>query len=189
MKPAAERRGARVHQRLCLPPLSTPPLSTPPLGPCCCLRLLQVIAAYLLAALGGNAAPGEADIKKILSSGERCEELRESAGHLAPLLAGLPGSAGVVLPAYHDAAHAAIDLSPRGSGLPGCRTLRSQPASSRPLLPPAQSALRPTPSACRSCCLSWRARTSTRWAAAAAETMHSTSWWPGAFWLGHASSG
>jgi hypothetical protein len=28
-----------------------------------------VVAAYLLAALGGNAAPGEADIKKILSSG------------------------------------------------------------------------------------------------------------------------
>lgn len=32
-------------------------------------RLPQVVAAYLLAALGGNAAPAEADIKKILSSG------------------------------------------------------------------------------------------------------------------------
>ncbi|EFN56931.1 hypothetical protein CHLNCDRAFT_51198 [Chlorella variabilis] len=29
---------------------------------------MKVVAAYLLAALGGNAAPGEADIKKILSS-------------------------------------------------------------------------------------------------------------------------
>lgn len=34
-----------------------------------CSCLLQVVAAYLLAALGGNAAPKEADIKKILSSG------------------------------------------------------------------------------------------------------------------------
>ena len=30
---------------------------------------MKVVAAYLLAALGGNAAPSEADIKKILSSG------------------------------------------------------------------------------------------------------------------------
>ena len=30
---------------------------------------MKVVAAYLLAGLGGNAAPSEADIKKILSSG------------------------------------------------------------------------------------------------------------------------
>jgi ribosomal protein L12E/L44/L45/RPP1/RPP2 len=32
---------------------------------------MKVVAAYLLAGLGGNAAPSEADIKKILSSGAR----------------------------------------------------------------------------------------------------------------------
>jgi hypothetical protein len=30
---------------------------------------MKVIAAYLLAQLGGNASPGAADISKILSSG------------------------------------------------------------------------------------------------------------------------
>ena len=46
---------------------------------------MKVVAAYLLAGLGGNAAPSEADIKKILSSGAwglrgASGSMREAAG-------------------------------------------------------------------------------------------------------------
>lgn len=45
-----------------------------------CVSPRRVVAAYLLAALGGNAAPAEADIKKILSSvGIEAEAERVSA--------------------------------------------------------------------------------------------------------------
>ncbi len=59
-----------IARRAARRPSSPPP---PPLTPAACRCpapcLPQVVAAYLLAALGGNAAPAEADIKKILSSG------------------------------------------------------------------------------------------------------------------------
>ena len=54
---------------------------------------LQVVAAYLLAALGGNAAPAEADIKKILSSGES-ERVAGSAPKVPLLRGGRPATFG-----------------------------------------------------------------------------------------------
>lgn len=59
-----------------------PPPHSPPL-----LHAVQVVAAYLLAALGGNAAPAEADIKKILSSGAQLQCMNGAAVDGAPCAA------------------------------------------------------------------------------------------------------
>ncbi len=69
-----EKHGGSFFPRLSVRAFWLKPAAfqTPAVSQASITNSMKVVAAYLLAALGGNASPGAADIKKILSSGEPC---------------------------------------------------------------------------------------------------------------------